>query len=456
MWRRLCPLSLARVHLLVALPATALLVALVPPIQSPDETVHLCRAGALSRGALVRTVDEHGRPGSYVDAGLWWLSPSFLDVFDARRGKMTWERFERAHGVRWLGALRFCEIPGFDYGPIGYVPQALGLLVGRLLGRSVLASYYLARLLAAATGLALGNAALRVMPCGGLVAFVVLVLPMTLFQLASTSQDALQIPGTVLAIALATRLLEPRAERAAAAPWGAVALTAAVASGRAPAAPLALLALAPPPPGEGSERRRAWRRRVVAVVACALALAAWFGAMAPAYRETRRGADVDVARQVALLREHPTRFGPVVATSLAASGRQWAEQGVGVIGWLDTMLPSRFYRLAWGVLVAAILVDPFRRVRVGLVTRALYLVVFGLTFLAVLLALYLAWSSVGAASVRGVQGRYFVPLIPLVGVALGVGAGEHPRLRGVATAAAALFAVLSAGVTVATVVGRYY
>ena len=194
-FRSACPrqLSLARLHLLVAIPAMALLVVLVPPIQSPDETLHVCRAGALSRGAIMSVTDEQGRVGGYVDSGLWWFRAHFLDIFGGRGGKMSWERFERARGLRWVGALTFCEIPGLNYGPIGYAPQALGLLLGRLLGCSVLVSYYLARLFAAMTGLALGNAALRLMTCGRLLAFVVLVLPMTLFLGASTSQDALQI-----------------------------------------------------------------------------------------------------------------------------------------------------------------------------------------------------------------------------------------------------------------------
>ena len=127
-----------------------------------------------------------------------------------------------------------------------------------------------------------------------------------------------------------------------------------------------------------------------------------------------------------------------------------------MLGWLDTPLPDRFYHLAWGILVATILVDPFRQARVEPVARALYLAVFALTFAGVLLALYVATSDVGAPAIRGVQGRYFVPLLPLLGVALGIGVDGRPWLRGAATTAAALFAATSAGVTVVGVVERYY
>jgi uncharacterized membrane protein len=456
MRRWLRQLSLARLHLLVAAPTMALLVVLVPPIQSPDETLHVCRAGAVSRGAIMTVVDEHGLVGSYVDEGLWWLPPYFLDIFNGRHGTMSWERFERAHNVRWLGSLKFCEIHGLNYGPVGYAPQALGLLVGRLLGISVLMSYYLARLFVATTALALGNAALRLITCGRLLTFVVLMLPMTLFLGASISQDALQIPGTVLAIALATRLLPGRGERPTEGPWRLVALTAAMASGRSTVAPLALLALTPPPPGERGQRRRAWAHRAGAVVACVVVLVAWFSAIAPNYRDRRREAHADPARQGELLRAQPTRFASVVTTSLRVSGGKWARQTVGVLGWLDTPLPDPFYRLAWALLLAAIFLDPFRRAPVTLAMRALYLAVFLLSFTGILLALYLVWSDVGAVNVGSAQGRYFVPLIPLLGVALGVGVDGRPCLPRVATTAAALFAVIAAGVTVTAVVQRYY
>jgi uncharacterized membrane protein len=145
-----------------------------------------------------------------------------------------------------------------------------------------------------------------------------------------------------------------------------------------------------------------------------------------------------------------------VATSIRVSGARWARQTVGVLGWLDTPLPEPFYRLAWGLLLAAMLVDPFRQARVAVGTRLLYLAVFVLTFTGVLLALYLAWSEVGAVNVGSVQGRYFVPLIPLLGVALGIGIDGRPWLRHAATAAAALFAVIAASVTGVAVVQRYY
>src|SRR4029453_5376317 len=130
-------------------------------------------------------------------------------------------------------------------------------------------------------------------------------------------------------------------------------------------------------------------------------------------------------------------------------------QEIGVLGWLDTLLPMRFYFLTSWLLVIAMVVDPFARGRIGLATRALHGVVFVTASVAVIAATYLVWTTVGHLRVRGVQGRYFLPLVPLLGVALGVRV-DRPLVRTAATVVAAVFAVASAAVTIVAVQGRYY
>jgi len=447
--------SLAQVHLVVGGLAVAVLVVLVPPYQSPDETVHMCRAAQVSRGALLSIVDDQGRAGHFVDEGIWFLPAPFLDVFGPAKAKMTRQRLAQAHALSWTGKLSFCEMPGFNYGPFAYVPQAVGLLAGRVLGLSVLASYYLARVLAAATGLAFGQLALRVATRGQGLAFLVLMMPMMLFQLASTSQDAVQVPACVLVIALATRLATHGATSRASAPWGIAAGAAVLATGRPPVAPLALLALTPTPAGGPAAPRPRWLTGVAAAAVALLAFTAWVGVVAPRYRETRRGTEADPARQAAFLAEQPSRFGAVLVTSLISQGSNWLRQGIGILGWLDTLLPLRFYVLTSWLLVIAMVVDPFAHSRIGPATRALHGVVFVTASVAVIAATYLVWTTVGQLRVRGVQGRYFLPLVPLLGVALGIRV-DRPLVRTAATVVAAVFAVASAAVTIVAVQGRYY
>src|SRR5262245_5221246 len=133
-------LSLARIHLVVGALAVAILIVLVPPYQSPDETVHVCRASQVSRGALVSIVNDEGRAGHFIDEGLAFLPVLFWDIFGPAKAKMTRERLAQARGLAWTGKLSFCEMPGFNYGPFAYVPQAVGLLRGGRLDMSVLTS----------------------------------------------------------------------------------------------------------------------------------------------------------------------------------------------------------------------------------------------------------------------------------------------------------------------------
>jgi hypothetical protein len=430
----------------VAIPAVAALVAVVPPFQSPDETNHLCRADQVSRGAIFRRVGPHGYGGEVDDAVRWVIVP-YLEVFDRRKAKASYERFAAARSVPWSGRLAFCDNPvQASYGPFTYVPQALGLGAGRLLGLRVLDSYFLARILTAAAAIALANLGLRRCRRGQLLAFIVLALPMTLFQFASTSQDALQIAGTVLIVGLATQLEATTTSRATALRLAIAGLAAVVALGRAPMVVVAFLALLP---GLEAGPRRA------AVLAVCLALAAMAGWFALSSLQGPLPNGLEPSQLVAILPRSARTFPGMVASTIAHSGAPWLEQGIGVLGWLDAPLPSWFYRPAMAALGLAIVVDPLVAGRPSRLARALYGVVFTLGFGGVLLIHYVGYTPVGAPSITGIQGRHLLQLVPLLGLALAVPVAD-PRARGPAIVLAAFFAVTSAAITLAAVMARYY
>jgi len=89
-----------------------------------------------------------------------------------------------------------------SYGPVGYLPQAVGIGLGRLLGASPLTCFYLARLGNLLAAVALLFFAIRLAPFGKQLFMLVGLLPMTMFELASLSCDALTISGAMFFTAL--------------------------------------------------------------------------------------------------------------------------------------------------------------------------------------------------------------------------------------------------------------
>ena len=96
----------------------------------------------------------------------------------------------------------------------------------------------------------------------------------------------------------------------------------------------------------------------------------------------------------------------------------YARQLIGVLGWLDMPLRPWLYPVLGTLLVAAFWgpfeLDRLTRRRLAAVAK---LTVLGYT-LAVIMIFYLIWTGLDQVRLEGVQGRYFVVVLPLVAVIL--------------------------------------
>jgi hypothetical protein len=138
----------------------------------------------------------------------------------------------------------------------------------------------------------------------------------------------------------------------------------------------------------------------------------------------------NAAAQTRVLLAAPWRLLMVPAATFGRDYAVLAGQMAGLLGWLNIPLPGWLYT-AWGIaLGAAALADlggaapspaPWRE-------SALLLAATAASALGIVLALYVTWTPVGDSLAEGVQGRYFLPLLPLLGRALPV-AGRFGRLR---------------------------
>jgi len=407
-----------RTVLLVGLVGGLLFVALTPPFQAPDETRHFSRTYQLSEGVLfphagraelpesvVRVEGDFqylvGHPERKVDLAAW-RKALFLPLEPGNRV---------ASNV--LGAALSTPFP--------YLPQALAALAGRTLGLPPLGILYLCRLVNLLACLAVAWTAVRIAPFyRWLFAFLALD-PMALFLRSSTSPDAaidaaaLLLVATALAAAAASagNAGKPGRDRG----WIALLLTLAGTAafvGLAKGATYLLLpALVLLLPAE----RLAGRRRQVAMIAAVLALA--LSGAAFSGWEARRGytplrveVRADPTAQTAEIVHHPVRFLAIVLADTVRQAPVYAIQFVGNLGWLDTPLPAPVLLVYALLLLALALVDGSPSFLLGPRGRLLVAAITAGTVVAIFASQYLLWTAVGADTVDGVQGRYFLPLAP--------------------------------------------
>ncbi len=432
-----------------------LFAAVLPPCQAPDENKHFLRAYHVSEGHLAPEVTELGWLGGNLPVSVGRVSDtskylrfhSNVKVNDDTLRSLASDRLEpeRRRPTSFEGA----EANLF----VGYVPQAVAIMLGRFVGLNPLSLFYAARLanlMLAAIALSI---TLRMAPAGKLVFGMVALLPVTVQQFASVSPDA-----SIISVAfLLTALLLRAALVGVPAAWSLVSRTAGLAAWLAGCkftlAPLTLLYLGVPRKVLGSRVRYL---NGAVVIAAALLLPP-YPLIAGRARETVSGPREDLpvrpaepAEQMQVLRSDPLKFPVVVANS-------WARvpylHHLFTLGWLDTEIPRP---LAYPYAVVLLLVclanrSPLLPLRLR---AAAFAAVVG-CLLVIFLGFYLFVTPPGDPVIRDMQGRYFIPFLPLALLLLSNSSwfSVKPRsLLGLALAAGAAEVTVAIG----TMVGRYY
>ena len=129
----------------------------------------------------------------------------------------------------------------------------------------------------------------------------------------------------------------------------------------------------------------------------------------------------DPVAQLHVVLAHPFAFVKMVIEQFQGPvyGGYMLDATIGILNWLTMMLPPDLYKLWIAGAVGAIIADSLRNETPGPSWRdsMVLILVCVATVLLVWLSEYLTWTSVGKAWIDGAQGRYLLPLIPVLGLA---------------------------------------
>lgn len=439
-----------RATLLLALFSGLLWVVLVPPFQSPDEPNHFFRAWHLSEGHFFPEKTADRRLGGVLPESASECAQAFARLKGSDTARLSGSQWRAEWGRPLRPAQRrFTDFANTAiYAPTAYAPQAIGIVAGRLLGLPPLGLLYAARgcnLLCwwlLLWGAWRGNSPLHRVP------ITLICLPAGCVLAASANADVLT---NALCFWLLARWLHP-AQPAFAPIAGAVVL---ICLHKLIVWPLLLLFFSGP--GRLPTRR--------ALVLCTLGLAAalgwsafanrWFipyDAYHPDFRDSQTlNEGVQPRAQLAGVAAQPLAFLRTAAGSAVKALPSSAAHLVGKFGWEKNYLPAGWIAALWVVLLWAALSTPrflSNRQR-GLLALIclLYVLLFALT-------MYALWHPVGAPEVGNWQGRYFVPMMPLLLWAVGSRAWK-PQAQWPAGIGFAVLAGAQVAMAVA-VVGRYW
>ncbi|MET0371265.1 MAG: DUF2142 domain-containing protein [Sphingobium sp.] len=415
------PWSMLEKQLLAAIGAlTLFFVVLTPPFQAPDENQHYMKALLLSEGGWLTD-----RRGDMVGAELPRAAVDLHAVdfpIDPTGKAQLYDRgmLQKAFAAdeSRTGHI-FADFPNVaSYAPTLYAPGAAGLLIGGKMAMPRLEAFYLGRLVNALTGLALLAIALTLMPFGRFAMLATALLPTFAYQTGSLSPDSVINGLGFLGLALALRV-------------GFMGSAPARTTGMIVTAPLLALCKGVYLPLMAAGLRWPAHRRDVRpwLLTGAIGLGAaifvlWMkasgGSQALYHIASRKTGEsmmtAPLAEQMAVILHDPVGYARIFIASVTERAPVYALQIVGRFGWNAILLPLGAYILAAVMLVAGVASGSESRFGVG--QRIWWLVVAAGVAALIETAMYLTGTPLGADYIQGTQGRYFLPVLPLVLLAL--------------------------------------
>jgi uncharacterized membrane protein len=433
--------TIPALYLAWALPFVLTLAWLFPPWAHPDEPAHMLRIVELAHGELLGHRIGADSAGGVSDPAVFAAeAPVEALKFHPER-KVTRPAQMQSALVPWHDTPSEVGFPNtVQYPPMLYLPAAVAVRIGEMIGLRVDRTLYLARAMTALFSVLVSAAGLILAGRTRCVVAVLAMLPMSCELYASVSQDGPMIAFSLFAVGWVDWLIERGRPADGKELAGVAVVLAAVAMARPPYVTLALLPLL------GRARLR-WAGTAAAGFVV-LAVGAWSAAVAARVLVSHG----DPSAQAAHLLVHPLQFAVVLAHTLHQNLGGYVVEFVGQLGWLDTALPRWYVLLALGVVAAA-----FLAACAG-TSRRPWLPVLAVTGAAVLVfgIQYFSWTLPGAAIIDGVQGRYFIPLAAFLALGVPTVRRFGPAVRPIALTGVVTLGVMTPIIVIRALVLRYY
>lgn len=409
---------------ILALSFGFLIALLTPPMMGADERDHFARAFQIATGSLLTT--EHGGVyGAYLPA-----------QFERQAQALSVATYVNSDHVAYLhllgapapsGRTEFVSLANAaSYGPGAYTAYVPAIELGRVLGLSTLANLYLARFGGVLAYAALLALAVRRLPVHRWVLVAAGLVPAALNQASTVSADGLTTALTFVVVAEALHLSMVPSERTRQCLLEVGAAIVLLALAKPPYVLLAGLLLVP-----------AWRHRgrVAAAVGGILGFGALLALGWGSYQsghslaqdtphlfldssaDTYAFHHIEIHRQTVLILTQPWVF-------LAALGRTLDHAGLSTLQQLFGRLAT--YQMPWWMVLVALAallgsVVVNERPPVGNLDRSVRLALLAgiaVVFLAIYAIAYTNWNAFHAPLIEEVPTRYFLPLLPLLLIAV--------------------------------------
>ena len=408
-WKRL---SGAEIYLILVLFIFGLVTCFLLPVSAGyDEETHLIRVWEMSGWTFIPN-NPLGK-GMPFPAVYWEMS--YRRPFIVRPVEMDF--LEKYQGLRVdahdyiYGSVETRSV----YAPPLLLPQALIMhFFGRSERWSALTTFYACRMIGLLSFLILAWLAVRLIPFGKWTLAILAASPVVLLQASTISADAISNGIALLFIGATLALVNRRALYWK--EWTAFAFLFLILFwGKLNIVPLAILPFLLLRPSNFKMRYGYASLLLVAMALFLLEVAGWNLIAYSRLHTAPTG--TDPIAQIQFMLGKPLEFLGVLVNNVWTKGIDYLHDWIAIYGYNYWPVPIYTYFFYAAALLFS-LFQPAGKANINRGTRIALVAVFVITYLATILSLYITFTPVGSHQVEGVQGRYFVTVMPLLFLAL--------------------------------------
>lgn len=399
-----CPLE--KIFLIMAIPLGFLYLIFIPVGQVPDEHNHYARSYSISKGYLVSLNTKNG--DGYAPLPTQVSSMLISNKEDSY--KKTFNNIKQHYDKNETN-LVFTNTSLYNF--IVYIPQVIGIIIGRIFHLPILLIAYLARLFNLAVYISLMYFSIKNLPFFKNYLLFFALLPISLQEASSISSDALTICSSFFLVSYILHLKYSYKGKITNKQYALLFITSIISSMcKIVYLPLVLLIFILPTEKFNSKREKCIKL-ILLFITCILINGAWTLYASRYLVETNIG--VSSKEQLIYALTHPFNYIIIILRTIKTEGINFVYQLYGrSLSLLDVDVKKFYSFISIIISICLLISESFTKKIVSRIDKILSLMITIMIIGLIFTSLYIQWTPLKKGVVWGVQGRYFIPIMMLI------------------------------------------
>lgn len=399
--------KIEKIFVTIAIPVGMAYLIFLIPNHAVDETSHIHRSYEISKGILFAQTNEEG----YIRTSI----PKFF--IDNNRETI---RFYRDLNKQIEQKTDYSDEqvtgnPAYSYFPTLYFPNTIMFLIGRIFSLNGMITIYLARMVNFIVYMIFGYYIIKMIPFGKMLMMTYMLIPMAVHQAVSLSADCIT-NATMLFFIAYTLHLSYKEQITRKDKIIYIILSSLVSIYKLVYFPLILISLIFIGSKKMDKKQKTKFISIVITIGVILGIS-WILMSTVSMKEPNDYTikhEVNPVEQIKSILTNPFGYIKVLIQTIFDKFDFYYSRFMGTdLGWGHIPIEHRLLDLYFLLLIFSPFMEKNKN-ELDKKTKLLFLLVFAIIFLLILTALYVMWSSVGESIIRGVQGRYFLPIAILL------------------------------------------